>query len=166
MRTKIYLASRYGRREELCGYREQLRELGCEVTSRWLNGNHQIDNMGKPIGDKGEALIEGDAACATSGEDTAAAAQLRAQFALEDIQDVYRAETLIAFTEPPRSSASRGGRHVELGYALAKGSKVIVVGYRENIFCWLPDVEFFETWDKALEFLKAEFERQPNLIEP
>lgn len=161
---KIYLAARYGRRLELCGYRDELQAAGCDITSRWLLGNHQIDNVGKPIGDNGEALVEGDAACASTGEDSKEAAELRAKFALEDIQDVYRASVLIAFTEPPRSTASRGGRHVEFGYALGNGIRLIVVGYRENIFCWLPDVEFFATWAEARDFIKAEMQRQPSLI--
>jgi len=46
---KIYLASRYSRREELCGYRTQLESMGVEVTSRWLNGAHQISDTGVPI---------------------------------------------------------------------------------------------------------------------
>jgi hypothetical protein len=62
---------------------------------------------------------------------------------------VNGADVVINFTEPPRSKANRGGRHVEYGIALAKGLRVIVVGYRENIFHWLPMVEFCETWEDA-----------------
>ena len=40
--NKIYLASRYGRRDELCTYRAQLQALGFTVTSRWLDGNHHM----------------------------------------------------------------------------------------------------------------------------
>lgn len=161
---KIYLAARYGRRVELCGYRDQLRGIGCDITSRWLNGNHQIDTAGKPIGEDGEALVEGDAACASQGENSEAAAQLRAKFAMEDIDDVSRAKVLIAFTETPQTTARRGGRHVELGYAIAAGARVIIVGYRENIFCWLPDVAFYPTWEEAFAFLKAWSKTQPTLI--
>lgn len=59
------------------------------------------------------------------------------------------AELQINFTEPPRSNASRGGRHVECGIGLATGARIIVVGYRENIFHWLPRVEFCESWEAA-----------------
>ena len=38
---KIYLAARYSRREELCGYRSELEAIGHTVTSRWLNGKPQ-----------------------------------------------------------------------------------------------------------------------------
>ena len=138
---KIYLAARYSRRLELCGYREQLQRAGHIVTSRWLNGAHQITDVGMPIGPSGESLVEGDSGC-----DSPEAARLRTSFAVEDVVDVFHAGVLIAFTEPPRSGPTRGGRHVELGMAIASGKRVIVVGHRENIFCWLPGVEFYPDW--------------------
>lgn len=159
----IYLASRYSRREELCGYRAELHAIGHRVTSRWLNGKHQISDGGKPIGDHGEALIEGD-----DGGTSDEAARLRCEFASEDVNDVLDASCIIAFTEPPRSSASRGGRHVEFGIALGlelirrqhcpsdgPRFRMIVVGYRENLFCWLPFIEYYSTFSKALAMLAA-----------
>lgn len=130
--TKIYLAARYSRREELCGYAEDLKRAGHSVMSRWLEGNHQIADNGMPIGDDGEALVEGFS-------DSEKAMFLRQQFAMEDLRDIDYSEMLIAFTEPPRSSASRGGRHVEFGYALAQNKPILIVGHKENVFCWLPD---------------------------
>lgn len=147
---KIYLAARYSRRVELCGYREALQALGHTVTSRWLNGDHQISDTGEALGDGGEALVEGD-----DGSQTGRAAALRELFAKEDFADVLACDLLIAFTEPPRSSASRGGRHVELGLALGAMKRVWVVGYRENIFCWLEDVRFYETADAAIAALQS-----------
>jgi hypothetical protein len=138
---RIYLASRYSRREELCRYREQLQAVGHDVQSRWLDGNHQISDAGTPLGDHGEALVEGD-----DGSQSERAAALRARFAADDFEDVAGCHLLIAFTEPPRSSASRGGRHVELGLALGMRKQVVIVGPRENIFCWLPEVLQFEDW--------------------
>lgn len=142
---KIYLAARYSRREELCEYRNALQELGHTVQARWLDGKHQLTDTGIPIGDGGESLVE--------EWDDKRAAELRAHFAQDDWEDVNAAEVVINFTEPPRSKANRGGRHVEFGIALAKGVRVIVVGYRENIFHWLPQVEFCLTWIDALEKL-------------
>lgn len=153
----IYLASRYSRRLELCGYRDALRAMGHEVTSRWLDGGHQIDDAGVPIGDGGERLVEGD-----GGDDSERAAELRERFAREDIEDLVRAEALIAFTEPPRSSASRGGRHVELGIALGRNvairqqvCRIAVVGYRENVFCWLPGITFWNGFEALRLHLEA-----------
>lgn len=131
--TKIYLASHYSRREELCQYGKELQAIGYRVTSRWLNGKHQINSSGQPIGDHGEKLIEGD-----DESINAEANEMRTSFAREDFEDVRVAAIIINFTEPSRSSASRGGRHVECGIGLAMGKRCIVVGYRENIFHWLP----------------------------
>lgn len=150
---RVYLAARYSRREELLGVRDVIEALGGIVTSRWLDGDHQIDDQGTPIGEDGAALVEGEEL--RSGETfsehdrSARAAELRAKFAADDLEDVLAADTLIAFTEPPRSTASRGGRHVELGIALASGKRILVVGPRENVFCSLPQVEHYPSWRDA-----------------
>ena len=149
---KIYLAARYSRREELVGYRTQLEKLGHVVQARWLNGGHQLSDKGTPIGENGEALVE-DGDNSTNPEAGLRSAELRTKFAIDDWEDVNAAECVISFTEPPRSKANRGGRHVEFGIALANKTPVIVVGHRENIFHWLPAVEFFPTWDEAIKIL-------------
>jgi len=143
---RIYLAARYSRREELCAYREQLQEMGHDVQARWLNGTHQISDTGTPIGDHGEALIEST---------DPAVDVLRSKFAQDDCEDLVDADLVISFTEPPRSKANRGGRHVEFGMALAMGKRQIVVGFRENLFHWMPCVEFYKTWGEAKENLDS-----------
>lgn len=147
---RIYLAARYSRRVELCGYRTQLESLGHTVQAVWLNGEHQISNEGTPIGEKGEALVEGD-----DGSADVRSAALRRRFAMDDFRDVTMCELLIAFTEVPRSCSNRGGRHVELGIALGLMKRVCIVGPRENIFCWLDDVRHFDTWEECRERLTA-----------
>ena len=129
---RIYLASRYSRFRELQEYRAQLEAIGHTVTSRWINGDHQIDDAGL-------------SAQAKESE--------RIRFAQEDRDDLFGADCIISFTEPPRSNHSRGGRHVEHGMALALGKKVIVIHYRENIFHCLPEIEFYATWQAALAAL-------------
>jgi hypothetical protein len=135
--TIYYLAARYTRRLELCGYRAELQALGHDVPARWLNGSHQLDNQGRPIGEAGELLFENG---------SPEADQYRQRFAQDDYYDVIAADRLIAFTEQPRSGHSRGGRHVELGIALGLDIPVVVVGPRENVFCWLPQVTHYDTW--------------------
>lgn len=125
---KFYLAARYSRRRELVEYREFIESEGGEVTSRWLHGNHQI--------------ADGD-------EANKSAAQT---FAVEDVDDVLAADYVIAFTEQPRATNSRGGRHVELGLALGAGKKVVIVGPRENVFTWLPGVRHYDEWGDDVEF--------------
>jgi nucleoside 2-deoxyribosyltransferase len=119
-KSKIYLAARYSRFQEMQGYRAQLEAIGYEVTSRWINGDHQVDN---------DALAE-----ARNAE--------RIRFATEDRADLMAASIVIAFTEEPRKTTTRGGRHVEAGIAIATGKRLIVTGWRENVFYCLPEVEF------------------------
>jgi hypothetical protein len=156
--VRIYLAARYSRRVELCRYREQLNAAGHSVQAVWLNGEHQISDTGEPIGESGEALVQGTLRSGerlSPNDQSERAAKLRNRFAMDDLRDVMTCELIIAFTEPPRLSASRGGRHVELGIALGLMKRVWIVGPRENIFCWLEDVRQFDEWEGCLAFLQT-----------
>jgi nucleoside 2-deoxyribosyltransferase len=48
-----------------------------------------------------------------------------------DFADIDRADMVIVFTQHP---GSKGGRYVEVGYALAKGKPVVLVGTFTNVF--------------------------------
>ena len=134
----IYLAARYSRLEELQGYATDLRALGHRVEARWLLGDHQIH--------EGADLVE--------ALDTITIPIQGRPFAQDDYDDVFDADMLIAFSEPPRAAgASRGGRHVEFGLALAWCKEVVVVGPRENVFHTLEGVQHFWTWQLALDVL-------------
>jgi nucleoside 2-deoxyribosyltransferase len=124
---KIYLAARYSRIDELNKYRDDLEEAGHWVTGRWLNGNHQLGDTYDP--------------------------QDAIRFALDDLEDVDRADLLICFPDEPREempAPSRGGMHVELGYALGRGLRVMIVGPRQNVFHFLPWIDQFDTWEECL----------------
>jgi len=131
--SKIYLAARYSLHPELQEYARQLSYDGHTITSRWIWGSHQIDDSN--LADANDVPE-------------------KIKFALEDREDLEMADTILSFTEPPRSSASRGGRHVEYGMALALNKQCMVVGPRENIFHWLPEVAVFDTFDQARKALK------------
>lgn len=125
---RIYLCARFGRREQLKPLAEELRRLGHVVTSRWLDTDCPASDTGP----------------------TAAPSDQRVEHGRRDIEDVVAADCVVCFTEDPYQPpvSSRGGRHVEFGYALALGKRVIVVGHRENLFCFLPEIEFFNSqWD-------------------
>jgi hypothetical protein len=109
--------------------RADLEALGHSVTSRWINGGHQISDDG--------LSVEGKAA-----------------FATEDLSDLVASDTVISFTEAPRSTSSRGGRHVEFGIALSSDRRVIVVGPRENVFHCLPNVEWYADYSSFLTKFK------------
>lgn len=76
--------------------------------------------------------------------------------AVVDLQDVDDADTLVVYTENYGTLVSGGGRHVETGYALGKGKKVIVVGPLENVFHWHPDVVSFPRTEYAIRYLQRE----------
>jgi len=61
-----------------------------------------------------------------------------ANFALQDLADVDRADMLILFN--PEGAAQSPGRNIEFGYALAKGKCVMVAGKRLGVFQHLPQV--------------------------
>src|SRR5262245_43482739 len=136
MHIKFYLAAAFSRRDELNNYALELTRAGFEITSRWLTQHQKID-----LHDKVARY----------------SAEERRRFALHDFEDVCRADRLIAFTENPyrtREYGNRGGRHVELGMALALAKHAYVVGYRENVFCHLPQIMYYETFDQLLETLR------------
>lgn len=139
--TKIYVAGRYGRRGELLQKAITLESFGWTVTSRWLAGKEE----------ERPSLKSGD-----NGDETIIPIKAKAIFATNDLADIDEASNFIAFTEAPNEGPPRGGRHVELGYALATGKRIIVIGYRENVFCCLERVEFYETFDDALKHLRIE----------
>lgn len=128
---RIYLAGRYSRREELLRIGKQLKGMGHEVTSRWLLGKHEMKDE-RPGHE--EAMM----------------------FAEEDIQDILKADVLVAFTEEPgaQKGRARGGRHVEFGYAIARGMRVCVVGHRENVFCHLPEVMHFDSTERFMSWAR------------
>lgn len=111
---KIFLSSRYSRKEELKDIRDYLRSNGYEVCSRWL--------------DTDWSETERDAIYSS-----VCPPEHRREYAQIDVDDVKECDVFISFTEEPKSS-SRGGRHVELGVAIALEKKIIVIGPRENLF--------------------------------
>ena len=78
-----------------------------------------------------------------------------ALFAKDDFDDLRNADLVVAFTEPPRSGNSRGGRHIEAGLALAWGITLWIVGPRENVFYCLPQVRQFKTFEAVKEAMKG-----------
>jgi nucleoside 2-deoxyribosyltransferase len=57
---------------------------------------------------------------------------------------------VISFTFPRGTPSTGGGRHVEFGYALAKGKRVVVIGERENVFHHHPSVKLHASVDDWL----------------
>jgi len=92
--VRVYLSAQWARRAEMQGYEVRLRERGFVVVSRW----HQ----GEPM-----------------GNDEAPTLASWREWGLADLSAIGWADVFVAFMEPP-GTHSRGGRHVEWGYALAR----------------------------------------------
>jgi hypothetical protein len=73
--------------------------------------------------------------------------------ALLDLADIDRSDFMICFTEKPEVGYTSGGRHVEMGYGIAKGKFIYVIGPRENIFCAHPQINLMCDIGEAIENL-------------
>lgn len=127
---KIYLAGRYDRRDEIRAYAEVLKTHNFDVTASWLWG---------PIRDNQAA-------------------------AFQDVQDIQAADVFMLFTGGLEgltdnlqedlvwllALGNSGGRHVEFGMALQLQKRVIIVGPKENVFHYLPQVDCYARFDDNL----------------
>lgn len=130
--TRYYFAAKFDRNAEMRRYRAELLAAipGVSVTSRWINER------------PGDA-----AACGSVALDTDPLGAW--QLAAEDLDDIRSADVLVSFTGP----VGRGGRHVEHGYGMALGLRIVCIGGRDHLFHCAPDTEVWATWP---EFLAAE----------
>ena len=123
---RVYLASRYSTRRQMRKYAKELRKLGIRVSSTW----HEA----------GVAY--------TVGIKQASNWQLQAA---RDYNDLDCADTLVMFVKP---ISKTGGRHVEFGYAVATGKRILLVGKRvENVF--QDGLERVKNWKQAKRYLVA-----------
>jgi nucleoside 2-deoxyribosyltransferase len=123
---KIYLASNYSTHPAMRDRAKELRDLGHEVVAEWISGTHNMDG-----------------------------AYADAKYAELDLRDIDAADAIILFTDSPPGSRSRGGKHVEFGYALAKGKRLFIVGTPANIFHHLPGVIQRVHWVDLLHVLNG-----------
>lgn len=82
------------------------------------------------------------------------------KFAVMDLEDVAFADYLIVITG---DSQTRGGRHSELGIAIALGKRILLYGPREQVFHHHPLVETYETLAALQEALTPDKERYVGL---
>jgi hypothetical protein len=115
--TAIYLAAAYGRRDEMVITAERLIAAGHTITSRWIYGDHEVPPAGIAV-DSPEHL---------------------AWAAVEDIRHVEEAACIVSVTGG--ETRARGGRHAEFGMGVGLGKRLILLGDREHVFHFLPQVE-------------------------
>lgn len=136
----VYLAAAYSSKELIRRRADDLRASGFDVTAQWLNEPH-----------------------AASVPFTSRDPQELRRFARRDIDDIARCDVFIFFSIDPEQPTKRGGRHVELGLAVAMKKRVLVVGPRENIFHFLPEIEVVTAWAEALDLLRIGSNSATNL---
>lgn len=127
-RRAVYLAGRTARRGELADAAAALGAGGIEVVSSWLDDAKA-----------GSTRTDGDAAAA----------------AARNLRDVERCDVFVALTDGD-GSFGRGGRHVELGLALALGKRVLVAGPPEHVFHRIAAVERHDDLSAVIEALRRD----------
>lgn len=134
--SKIYLASRYSRHEEMRRARSVLESNGHIVTSRWIDHhrdrNAVIGRIPEEASFTREKLSEDPSFCSS--------------YALDDFEDILSCDILLSFNGGGRN----GGRHVEFGLAYASGKRVVIIGERENVFHCLEGVGCYPSLEELL----------------
>ena len=108
---RIYLAAPFEWIDQMKAYAAQLRALGFEVTSRWLDEQDKGGDTDLTDEDGGTQLDKTELAIA---------------FAVRDIRNILVADTIIEFN--PGKALIRNTRLAEFGGALFLGKQCIVIG--------------------------------------
>lgn len=111
---KIYIAASYPRKAEALDVAAKMKAMGYCVVSSWLYENEGYH-----------------------GEDIDV--RMRAS-ARRDLQEIQECDMLVSLVGDDQT---HGGRHSELGVALALGKIVIIIGAREQVFHWHSAVTVF-----------------------
>lgn len=122
---RIYIAGYFDARKRIKAEADKLWALGHEITSSWLYEVAKQPNM--------------------SYDD------FYKKLAIKDLAEIDRADLIIVDTG---DITPRGGREVELGYALGQHQKKLafIVGPERNVFHKLADRRF-DSWDEAVALL-------------
>jgi hypothetical protein len=129
-RMKVAISARFGRKEECRRLASAIRRHEHLVVSHWLSSTEDDESL--------DAMEKGEAA-------------------IVDIAAVRSCDVLVCLSEKypwDTSGATRGGRHVELGAALALWKQVILVGPPENIFYHHEYVRRAKNKKHVIEILK------------
>ena len=124
---KVYIAAPYPARELAKIYADELASIGIECTSTWVTETVEINEQ-------------------STGSATGLTDKQVKQHVTTDLHDIRRADVLVHLTAlhafraaglngtADSPTLNSGGRHVELGFALALNKHIINVGYPENVF--------------------------------
>jgi nucleoside 2-deoxyribosyltransferase len=101
-----------------------LRAVGVQVKSSWLDEDFQRTSF-------------------YSDED-------RCRIAIQDVEEVQDADALVFLASLHRVP---GGKFVEVGVALGLNKPVHLIGHRENMLMWHPNVEAWDSLEDLVKFV-------------
>jgi len=133
--TRYFLSGCFQQHQQIQSYAEQLEQAirGARVVSTW---HSQPDIAAEDALTPAELTLHPD-----QGQG----------YAAQDLEELDQAQVLVLFS----GFGGQGGRHVEYGYALAKGKRLVLVGPRDNVFSCLPQAEWFPSFTAWLEYEKS-----------
>jgi len=126
MARSIYVAAPFDGREAAAAAQIELEGYGLVTTSSWIEKH-------------------------LKGLDEELPAWQLAQEARQDLQDIDRAHYFVLLNDQALPQSTSGGRHFEMGYALAQKKEVFLLGPRTSVFHYLPAVNVL----KSLEEIKG-----------
>jgi nucleoside 2-deoxyribosyltransferase len=142
---KVYVAARYGRKEEARKISTALESYGFHVVSTWTKEEYPpsitLDELNP------ETLRE---------------------IANKDIEEIRSCDALVLLSDGQKTGVPRGGKHVEFGIAMALRKKIYVLGEAENIFQYTESASVVQDFDILLARLfdcKLE-EKEVIVIDP
>ncbi len=129
---KVYIAAPSTESMHAVKLRSALRLAGVQVTSRWLELT--AEQMTDP--------------------------EMQVQGATDDLDDIDEADALIALNPESYANRGTGGRHVELGYAVARGKLIVLAGAKTNVFHYLPYIMHVEIDSDLVEAVTLAWKRR------
>ncbi len=123
---KIYVAASYPRKKDAIAISDRLEALGHTMMSRWK------------WEDEGYTSDFGRRETQQEQYDRLSAAAIR------DLEDLKNSEIVVCLTDG-ENQLTHGGRHSELGIMLYETKRVIIIGPREQVFHYHPDVKQYES---------------------
>lgn len=144
---RVYLASMYSLKDDIRSKAEDLKRLGIECTSTWLEEPHSPTTGIKDLSD-----------------------EQHCEYAHQDLKDILNSDVLVLFTVDGTIPTMRGGRHFETGFAygisvaqtirelavpdsVCRPLRILTVGPKENIFHHLESIANCATWQSAMALL-------------
>lgn len=122
----VYLAARYSSKERMQTVALQLISRGFHITSSWVySADRPEQSQMSPDFREGRAVI--------------------------DYEDVEISDILVLdLLDGP---GTRGAQWAELGIALGRNLKVMVIGETENIFAYHPKARIYTDWEACIRDL-------------